>query len=1566
MRMRMRMTDFQRVDHFNFFNFNLLSSYLSEMSVPLLKPGGSQKRLSSQLTLCILCEKACYDDRSNYPETSWKKLEECARQWIGLDKFGKVHESVKWEDGPTGCYFHKDCRLFMSSARKLEQAKNRQSKIRTASLATLPTIDEDEDETESKNRSSRSSIGNIHDKSLCIWCMKSEDTKHPGNPLRTVEQWNAWQKIKSHTPYLTDQSMRDRLIALITATSDPFAAEIRYHPKCWRKFIKPIYTNDDEPHLSDMRRQEILQLFLNHTQTAIFDNNEPRSLQGLLRDYIEIHRNFGYDCSATKSSTIKDILCKEFGDKIGIYTNRFHKNQSGIVYDAALGGTFIEAALNGWGIDDEQLLNLAARRLSSLCAGFSGINWPPRIDELETKEELCPALTKFLIWLRKPAEQLGELQDKTKPELEALSSIMLSYINRMRTVTKINMSVTLHGLTRSREIIDIMSKSGIGISYTDVLNLYESWAKSGLDETHGLLRELAEDYPGCAITDNDDFKDDTVTGAGTSHRTNLMFVQKLHLIRPITRIGTERLKLVSSSELKQLSDRRNEINPYRTMRPGLPPIREQINTDEIGLGKQRNRMMIHTILRLDETLDCVEPSDQNIASYRGCQANIRPICSRSKAYYFCTLPQPPNKTVVHEVMTRTLEVAVQKRMPFVLLTGDQPVYTLMVQLKNENEGKFKKIIPFLGPFHQQCSFMACILKRFAGSGLEDILVAAGVIADGSVEKALKGKHYRRGVRLFGQMYESLMRTIVKRAQQNGIYVPSELFTKVKMLRESTEPREDLTASWTQIEKNESFTSFATKVFEDLSENSMTNFWLSFMEMVEILYMNINSIRLANWEEYLQSTRMMLPWLKVYDQDKYGRWLQEFWLSMKTLPKDISSYMPQLFAQSITGKPYSLLPLDLWIEMTMNKGSKLKAGWLKILKNEKMLLMHTLNINNVVRARSALHRNLSISRNIDKHRENTKPVMKAEEQGVQDIMSCMTEFECNPFNCENYSLRSLQSGMLATTKLEEDLESARLCGKELVDDFFKDRMFSNRVAFDARVHKNKRCNFAKPPNEGAKELTEQQKRIANMEKTAIENVLNLMASETRKVDLHEVMNHRVTEECLSIFNQNGTMVKSQKSKLLECMQFEPLCVETGYIAIVDMGMIWRLAAPTTEDRAKDNGEKYIWEDYAQKLIEVVKARHRQAGTIIFVNDPYDLPLCIKDSEHQLRTNKYASGTKNIIIRRNVEFPSKREFDASLRSDSNKIRMQTLLKECMRDYAKRNSNIRFIYSLQKQCFDLSAGDSVMIKDFQCQHYEADTIIFYIYSQIRKMTMQETVVIDATDTDVIVLSAYVSTKESGKLGIRRKSGLVVDCKKLFPKQVVDVIVPLHVHSGADTVTGFFGRSKKAIFNSSLKSPLLLNLKDIGKQIPIKPTIVNKMVKYTLNCVYNQSKSESLAEARAQKWKSMKRKSFRRLPPDIDSYKLKLARVNFQAFIMLNYAKDTFAHSPLDSGWEITSAGQCIPTRHASPALPQRFNKLLMSNTINICETSDDSSSEDSDSLQSETDSDTDSYETDGSFTD
>ena len=112
-------------------------------------------------------------------------------------------------------------------------------------------------------------------------------------------------------------------------------------------------------------------------------------------------------------------------------------------------------------------------------------------------------------------------------------------------------------------------------------------------------------------------------------------------------------------------------------------------------------------------------------------------------------------------------------MPFFQLIGDQPVYTLTVQIKNEDAARFKNIIPVLGPFHTQCSLITAINKRFSGSGISDLIVSADIIAEKSIDQAFRAKYFRRIVRALQLVYESLQRSIIQLGIKEGLVI-SEL------------------------------------------------------------------------------------------------------------------------------------------------------------------------------------------------------------------------------------------------------------------------------------------------------------------------------------------------------------------------------------------------------------------------------------------------------------------------------------------------------------------------------------------------------------------------------------------------------------------------------------------------------------------------------------------------------------------------------------------------------------------------------------------------------------------------
>ena len=87
-----------------------------------------------------------------------------------------------------------------------------------------------------------------------------------------------------------------------------------------------------------------------------------------------------------------------------------------------------------------------------------------------------------------------------------------------------------------------------------------------------------------------------------------------------------------------------------------------------------------------------------------------------------------------------------------------------------------------------------------------------------------------------------------------------------------------------------------------------------------------------------------------------------------------------------------------------------------------------------------------------------------------------------------------------------------------------------------------------------------------------------------LDLCQIMENRITDECLSIFNADGTLRKVQKSKLIDRLHFEPTKLEK-YIGIVDMGMIWRIATPKSDEQEKADSKPYTWGDYATKISNI---------------------------------------------------------------------------------------------------------------------------------------------------------------------------------------------------------------------------------------------------------------------------------------------------------------------------------------------------------------------------------------------
>ena len=71
----------------------------------------------------------------------------------------------------------------------------------------------------------------------------------------------------------------------------------------------------------------------------------------------------------------------------------------------------------------------------------------------------------------------------------------------------------------------------------------------------------------------------------------------------------------------------------------------------------------------------------------------------------------------------------------------------------------------MGIFHLLMVYMSILNKRIDNAGLGDAHVKSSIIAEGSIEVALFGKSYNRGVRLHKVFYKALNRLLLSRLDE---------------------------------------------------------------------------------------------------------------------------------------------------------------------------------------------------------------------------------------------------------------------------------------------------------------------------------------------------------------------------------------------------------------------------------------------------------------------------------------------------------------------------------------------------------------------------------------------------------------------------------------------------------------------------------------------------------------------------------------------------------------------------------------------------------------------------------
>ncbi len=275
-----------------------------------------------------------------------------------------------------------------------------------------------------------------------------------------------------------------------------------------------------------------------------------------------------------------------------------------------------------------------------------------------------------------------------------------------------------------------------------------------------------------------------------------------------------------------------------------------------------------------------------------------------------------------------------KEVPIVM---DQALFCKAAEITWKHTDEYKPISLQMGVFHTICCMISIIGKRFRDAGLRDLAVESGAVAEGSINAVLDGKKYNLGIRLYKLVYEELLRVawkqFLKLVDENPQQVPflDQAIDQLKKLFDN--PNQETLES---IMRNDECKKMLDKYdkfldsFRESTTNSLGRFWISFIDMTEIILGFIRGSREGNFLLNAAMIEQMIDWAYAYDHQKYARSQASHYADISRLEDEY----PEIYAFFKRGgfsvqigeyNPFGRIPIDQAIKETVNKNTQTPGG-----------------------------------------------------------------------------------------------------------------------------------------------------------------------------------------------------------------------------------------------------------------------------------------------------------------------------------------------------------------------------------------------------------------------------------------------------------------------------------------------------------------------------------------------------------------------------------------------------------------------------------------------------------------
>lgn len=429
-----------------------------------------------------------------------------------------------------------------------------------------------------------------------------------------------------------------------------------------------------------------------------------------------------------------------------------------------------------------------------------------------------------------------------------------------------------------------------------------------------------------------------------------------------------------------------------------------------------------------------------------------------------------------------------------------------------------------------------------------------------------------------------------------------------------------------------------------------------------------------------------------------------------------------------------------------------------------------------------------------------------EKDVLKIIEAIKNEWCNPFNLNEVpnSLVNICSGKQVNEEVEKNFTT-----------FIHEVQNLTGLKYDT----SKPSEFWKPQKRNKiKTFTDSHIRDKKKGNILIGSELMfrriLCAAQLREINLGEILSHELTLVPLSMFHEDGSMRKTNKSDLAKKIvepSNTPVKVPLVQSLIIDAMATIQAMNEKQYETFNDFGKVFL-----TKILNF--ARECQASRITIVFDTYKIPS-IKAAE-RIRRGESGLTQFNIIGTRKVGV-----FRDLLKSVRNKRSLLIFLTE----YLTLNS---FKDLLDGEALIIAGGFEnnekvVLIKKYNPEQHledlysnqeEADTRI--ILHTVYESQYSQRILIKSIDTDVLLLLIHfycsLSTLEAVELlielghGAKRRYVPINMVVETLGKELCSCFLSIHCLTGCDTTSAFYKVGKKTAFDILKKNlPILKDFK-------------------------------------------------------------------------------------------------------------------------------------------------------------